>query len=77
MDGEKIAYDHIRLEADGVGVGADKGAPKDARRPVRDIVPLQRFQQRQLYLRLLCDRSERDLLSFATLTESRAETLRQ
>ena len=77
MDGEKIAYDHIRLEADGVGVGADEGATKDARRPVRDIVPLQRFQKRQLYLCLLCNRGERDVLSFATLTESRAETLRQ
>jgi hypothetical protein len=30
MDGQKITYDHIRLEANGVGVGADEGAAKDA-----------------------------------------------
>ena len=77
MDGEKIADDGIGLEADGVRVGADERATEDSRGPVREIVPLEPLQERQLYLRLVGDRRERDLLSFAAVAESRAETLRQ
>ena len=49
---------------------------KDARRPVRHVVSLQRLQQRQTNLRLLRDRREGNLLSFTPLAQSSAETLR-
>jgi len=50
-----------------MGVGANEGAPEDARRPVRHIIPLEPFQERQLDLRLFSDGGEIDLLSFTPL----------
>src|SRR5437660_4107776 len=76
MEIQEFADDAVRLEADGVGVGADERATKDAGRPMRDIVAFQRFEQRQLDLRLFRDRNESNLLSFTPLAQSGAETFR-
>jgi hypothetical protein len=42
---------------------------------VRDVIPLQPVEQRQLDLRLLGDRQERNPLFFTPLAQSSAETL--
>ena len=67
MELQEFADDDVGLEGDRVGVGANEGAAKNARRPARDVIPLQPFQERQLDLRLLRDRGESNLLSFTPL----------
>ena len=62
---EELAHHDIGFEADGVRVGTDEGAAKDPRRPVRHVVAFQRFEQRELDLRLFGDLDEGDLLFFA------------
>src|SRR5205814_8696103 len=52
---QELAEDNVGLEADGVSIGANEGAAKNTRWPVRDVISLQRFQQRQLDLRLFRD----------------------
>ena len=42
---QALADDEIGLEADRVSVGTKEGAAKNARWPVREVVPLQPFQQ--------------------------------
>ena len=71
---EELAHDDIRIETDDLRVGADVGAPEDPRRPLRDVVPLEPFEQRALDLGLLGYRSEIDRSSFTLLAQPRAET---
>ena len=72
---QKLADDDVGLEVDGMRIGADEGTTKNARRPARHVVSLQRFEQRQLDFRPLRDRGEGNLLSFTLLAQSSAETL--
>jgi hypothetical protein len=72
---EEFADDDVGLEADGMRVGANEGAAKNALGPARKIVPLQGFEERELDLRLLRDRREGYLLFFTPLAQSSAKTL--
>jgi len=58
-----------RVEADRLRVGTNVGPPEQAKRPVREIVALQRFEQRQLDLGLLRYNRERNLSLFAMQPE--------
>ena len=62
MEFQEFADDDLGIETDGVSVGANEGATKNARWPVRDVISLQRFQERLLDLRLLRYGGEPDLL---------------
>jgi hypothetical protein len=59
-----------------VSVGANERAAEYAGGPLRDVIPLQGFEQRQLDLGLLRDGNQIDLLLFTPLAQSSAETLR-
>src|SRR4029453_16321627 len=73
---EELANDDIRLEADRVGVRTNECPAKDAGRPMRDIIPFQGLEQRNLDFRLLGDRRERDLLLLAPFAQACAKTVR-
>ena len=63
------------VHADRRSIGAHERAAENAGGPMRDVVPLELVEQRQLDLRLLRDRRESDLLLFTLLPKSSAETL--
>jgi len=77
MPFEKFPDQDVRVEANRLPVRADEGPAKDPRRPVRDVVALQRFEERLLDLGPFRDRAERDVLLFALLAQAGAKTLRR
>ena len=73
---EELSDDDGGVEADGLRVRTDESPTKDARRPMRHIISLERLQEGNVDLRLLSDRREGNLLSFTLLAQSSAETFR-
>ena len=71
---EKLADDDIGVETDRLRVRANEGATNKSRRPVPDIVPLQRFEQRPLEFGLPGDRDQRNALFFTAPAHSIAKT---
>jgi hypothetical protein len=72
---EKLANHHIGVETDRVRIGANVGALEDPSGPIGEVVTLEAFKKRQLDLRLLRDRPERDASIFTLLAHTGAETL--
>ena len=58
---DELADRGRRIEADRLCVGTDVGPAEDTERPVREVVTLQRLEERELDLGLLGNGGERDL----------------
>src|SRR5262249_32088321 len=70
---EKLADDDVGIKTDCERIGADERPTENPRRPVRDVVALQLFEQRYLDFRLLRNRAQSNLLFFTTLAQTSAE----
>jgi len=73
MDLKELTDDDVRFQANSSRIAADKGTPKDTLRPVRDVIPLQPFQEGQFDFRLFSDSGEFNLLSFTLHAKSSTE----
>ena len=76
IDLQELAQHLVRIEPDHVRVRSNVGAPEDSRRPVRDVVPLEPLEQRELDFGVVGDGAQGNLSFFTPLAQAPAETLR-
>ena len=74
MDFQELGDDRVGIEADGVRVGSQVRAAENPAWPLRDVVSLQRLEQRQFDLGLFRDRAERDPFLLAHGPKASTET---
>src|SRR4029079_7021951 len=71
---EELTQDDVGIETDGVRVGANVCPAVNSRGPLRDVIALERFEQRALDFALLGDRAEGDALFLTVMAQTGAET---
>ena len=70
---DELANRRGRIQADRLRVGANVRPAEDTERPVREVVALQRLEQREFDFGLVGNRRERDLSPFALQPEPISE----